>query len=91
MSSGASGALLIFTGKSTLSYTHVLGCQKKNKQEDPDQTPLYATSDQDLHGLGIDFSNLGPTKMQTVMNKKKKTKTEEENRCVQDHSQLGLK
>ena len=23
--------------------------------------PLYATSDQDVHGLGIHLSNLGPT------------------------------
>ena len=64
----ASGALLIFTVKSTLNYTRVLRSStekkkkgRRSKQLDPDQTPLYATSDQDVHGLGINLSNLGPT------------------------------
>ena len=63
---GASGALLIFTVKSTLNYTRMLrqSTKKKKKRSNqlyPDQTPLYATSDQDVHGLGIHLSNLGPT------------------------------
>ena len=80
----ASGALLIFTVKSTLNYTRVLRQstkkqkQKKSNQLYPDQTPLYATSDQDVHGLGIHLSNLGPTN-RVDQNKKE----EEENGCVQ--------
>ena len=38
---------------------------------------LYATSDQDVHGLGINLSNLGPTN-RVDENKKE----EEENWCV---------
>ena len=38
---------------------------------------LYATSDQDVHGLGINESNLGPTN-RVDQNKKE----EEENGCV---------
>ena len=34
--------------------------------------PLYATSDQDLHGLGINLSNLGPTKRKLCLTKKTK-------------------
>ena len=79
----ASGALLIFTVKSTLNYTRVLrqSTKKKKKRSNqlyPDQTPLYATSDQDVHGLGIHLSNLGPTN-RVDQNKKE----EEENGCVQ--------
>ena len=80
----ASGALLIFTVKSTLNYTRELrqSTKKKRKKRSnqlyPDQTPLYATSDQDVHGLGIYLSNLGPTN-RVDQNKKE----EEENRCVQ--------
>ena len=79
----ASGALLIFTVKSTLNYTRVLrqSTKKKKKKSNqlyPDQTPLYATSDQDVHGLGIHLSNLGPTN-RVDQNKKE----EEENACVQ--------
>ena len=79
----ASGALLIFTVKSTLNYTRVLrqSTKKKKKRSNqlyPDQTPLYATSDQDVHGLGIYLSNLGPTN-RVDQNKKE----EEENGCVQ--------
>ena len=79
----ASGALLIFTVKSTLNYTRVLrqSTKKKKKKSNqlyPDQTPLYATSDQDVHGLGIQLSNLGPTN-RVDQNKKE----EEENGCVQ--------
>ena len=81
----ASGALLIFTVKSTLNYTRVLrqSTKKKNKKKKsnqlyPDQTPLYATSDQDVHGLGIHLSNLGPTN-RVDQNKKE----EEENGRVQ--------
>ena len=81
----ASGALLIFTVKSTLNYTRVLRqstkkkqTKKKSNQLYPDQTPLYATSDQDVHGLGIHLSNLGPTN-RVDQNKKE----EEENGCVQ--------
>ena len=40
--------------------------------------PMYATSDQDVHGLGINLSNLGPTN-HVDQNKK----GEEENGCVQ--------
>ena len=34
--------------------------KKKSKQYDPDQMPLYAMSDQDLYGLGINLSYQGP-------------------------------
>ena len=87
----ASGALLIFTVKSTLNYTRVLRQSKKKKKSNqlyPDQTqmPLYATSDQDVHGLGIHLSNLGPTN-RVDQNKKE----EEENGCVQAvHSFITL-
>ena len=85
----ASGALLIFTVKSTLNYTRVLRqSTKKNRSNQlyPDQTPLYATSDQDVHGLGIYLSNLGPTN-RVDQNKKQ----EEENGCVQAvHSFITL-
>ena len=80
----ASGALLIFTVKSTLNYTRVLRQSTKKKKEKksnqlyPDKTLLYATSDQDVHGLGIHLSNLGPTN-RVDQNKKE----EEENGCVQ--------
>ena len=51
-----------------------------------DQMPLYATSDQDGHGLGIELSNLGPTN-RVDQNKKE----EEENGCVQAvHSFITL-
>ena len=68
--------------KSTLNYTRVLqqSTKKKKKRSNqlyPDQTPLYATSDQDVHGLGIHLSNLGPTN-RVEQNKKE----EEENVCV---------
>ena len=89
---GASGALLIFTVKSTLNYTRVLrqSTKKKKKKRSnqlyPDQTPLYATSDQDVHGLGIHLSNLVPTN-RVEQNKKE----EEENGCVQAvHSFITL-
>ena len=52
--------------------------KKKNQSIIPDQTPLYATSDQDIHGLGINLSNLGPTN-RVDQNKKE----EEENGCIQ--------
>ena len=87
----ASGALLILTLKSTLNYTRVLrqSTKKKKKRSNqlyPDQTPLYATSDQDVHGLGIHLSNLGPTN-RVDQNKKE----EEENGCVQAvHSFITL-
>ena len=85
----ASGALLIFTVKSTLNYTRVTAINKKKKRSNklyPDQTPLYATSDQDVHGLGIHLSNLGPTN-RVDQNKKE----EEENGCVQAvHSFITL-
>ena len=77
----ASGALLNFTEKSTLNYTRVLRQSTKKKRSNqlyPDQTPLYATSDQDVHGLGIHLSNLGPTN-RVDQNKKE----EEENGCIQ--------
>ena len=48
--------------------------------------PLYATSDQDVHGLGIHLSNLGSTN-RLDQNKKE----EEENGCVQAvHSFITL-
>ena len=89
----ASGALLIFTVKSTLNYTRVLRQSTKKKRKKkrsnqlyPDQTPLYATSDQDVHGLEIHLSNLGPTN-RVDQNKKE----EEENGCVQAvHSFITL-
>ena len=77
--------------KSTLNYTRVLqqSTKKKKKRSNqlyPDQTPLYATSDQDVHGLGIHLSNLGPTN-RVDQNKKE----EEENGCVQAvHSFISL-
>ena len=52
--------------------------KRRSKQLDPDQMPLYATSDQDVHGLGINLSNLGPTNP-VDQNKKE----EEENGCIQ--------
>ena len=65
------------------------GNQQKKKninQLYPDQTPLYATSDQDVRGLGINLSNLGPTN-RVDQNKKE----EEENGCVQAvHSFITL-
>ena len=86
----ASGALLIFTVKSTLNYTRVLRQsttkKKRSNQLYPDQTPFYATSDQDVYGLGIYLSNLGPTN-RVDQNKKE----EEENGCVQAvHSFITL-
>ena len=87
----ASGALLIFTVKSTLNYTRVLrqSTKKKKKRSNqlyPDQTPLYATSDQDVHGLGLHLSNMGPTN-RVDQNKKE----EEENGCIQAvHSFITL-
>ena len=80
--------------KSTLNYTRVLQqsttttttTKKRINQLYPDQTPLYATSDQDVHGLGINLSNLGPTN-RVDQNKKE----EEENGCVQAvHSFITL-
>ena len=60
--------------------------KKKINQLYPDQTPLYATSDQDVRGLGINLSNLGPTN-RVDQNKKE----EEENGCVQAvHSFITL-
>ena len=48
--------------------------------------PLYATSDQDIYGLGIHLSNLGPTN-RVDQNKKE----EEENGCIQAvHSFITL-
>ena len=54
--------------KSALNYTRVLRqstttTTKKNRinQLYPDQTPLYATSDQEVHGFGIYLSDLGLT------------------------------
>ena len=83
---------LFFTVKSTLNYTRVLRQstttkkKKRSNQLYPYQTPLYATSDQDVHGLGIYLSNLGPTN-RVDQNKKE----EEENGCVQAvHSFITL-
>ena len=60
--------------------------KKRSNQLYPDQTPLYATSDQDVHGLGIHLSNLGPTNC-VDQNKKE----EEENGCAQAvHSFITL-
>ena len=39
--------------------------------------PLYATSDQDVYGLGINLSNLGTTNRADQSKKE-----EEENRCI---------
>ena len=48
--------------------------------------PLYATSDQDVHGLGINLSNLGLTN-----HVDQNIKEEEKNRCVQAvHSFITL-
>ena len=87
----ASGALLIFTVKSTLNYTRVLrqSTEKKKKKEAINYTQIRRrcmTSDQDVHGLGIHLSNLGPTN-RVDQNKKE----EEENGCVQAvHSFITL-
>ena len=65
--------------------------QKKKKKKRinqlyPDQTPLYAASDQEVHGLGINLSDLGPTN-RVDQNKKE----EEENGCGQAvHSFITL-
>ena len=73
--------------KSTLNYTRVLrqSTKKKKKkrsnQNYPDQTPLYATSDQDVHGLGIHLSNLGPTN-RVDQNTKEEKKTGAFKRCI---------
>ena len=89
--SSASGALLIFYREIYLElYSRVTAVNNNNKkrinQLYPDQTPLYATSDQDVHGLGINLSNLGPTN-RVDQNKKE----EEENGCVQAvHSFITL-
>ena len=51
------------------------GNQQKKKRINqlyPDQTPLYATSDQDVHGLGINLSDLGPTNLLIKTKKKRK-------------------
>ena len=49
------------------------------------QMPLYATSDQEVYGLEINLSNLGPT------NRVDQNKKEEENWCVQAvHSFITL-
>ena len=76
--------------KSTLNYTRVLRQSTKKKKINhlyPDQTPLYATSDQDVRGFfGINLSNLGPTN-RVDQNKKE----EEENGCIQAvHSFITL-
>ena len=88
----ASGALLIFYCEIYLElYSRVTAINNNNKKKRsnqlyPDQTPLYATSDQDVHGLGIYLSNLGPTN-RVDQNKKE----EEENGCVQAvHSFITL-
>ena len=90
----ASGALLIFTVRIYLElYSRVTAINKLKKKRKkrsnqlyPDQTPMYATSDQDVHGLGIYLSNLGPTN-RVDQNKKE----EEENGCVQAvHSFITL-
>ena len=83
------------TGQVISRRTHLYSCvtavnnnnnKKKSNQFYPDQTPLYATSDQDVHGLGINLSNLGPTN-RVDQNKKE----EEENGCVQAvHSFITL-
>ena len=61
------------------------GNQKKKKkrinQVYPDQTPLYVTSDQDVHGLGINLSDLGPTNL-LIKTKKKRKKTGAVKRCI---------
>ena len=80
--------------KSTLNYTRVLRQsttttttkKKRINQLYPDQTPLYATSDQEVHGLGINLFDLGPTN-RVDQNKKE----EEENGCGQAvHSFITL-
>ena len=43
--------------------------------------PLYATFDQDVHGLGINLSNLGPTN-RVDQNKKEEDKTGAFKRCI---------
>ena len=55
--------------------------KKRSNQLYPDQTPLYATSDQDVHGLGIHLSNLGPTN-RVDQNKKEVKKTGAFKRCI---------
>ena len=43
--------------------------------------PLYATSDQDVHGLGINLSNLGPTN-RVDQNKKEEEENGAFKRCI---------
>ena len=43
--------------------------------------PLYATSDQDVHGLGINLSNLGPTN-HVDQNKKERKKMGAFKQCI---------
>ena len=43
--------------------------------------PLYATSDQDVHGLGINLSNLGPTN-HVDQNKKEEDEKGAFKRCI---------
>ena len=89
--SRASGALLIFTVKSTLNYTRVL--RQSTKKTKTKKQSIIPRSDavvcdiyQDVHGLGINLSNLGPTN-RVDRNKKE----EEENGCVQAvHSFITL-
>ena len=53
--------------------------------------PLYATSDQDVHGLGIHLSNLGPTNRVDQNRVDQNKKEEEENGCIQAlHSFITL-
>ena len=58
--------------------------KKRINQLYPDQTPLYAASDQEVHGLGINLSDLGPTN-RVDQNKKE----EEENGCGQAVHSFG--
>ena len=61
--------------------------KKRINQLYPDQTPLYATSDQDVHGLGINLSDLGP-----INHVDQNKKEEEENGCGQAvHSFITLR
>ena len=89
--SSPSGALLNYFYREIYLelYWRVTAINKKKKKLSiihRSDAVVYATSDQDVHGLGINLSNLGPTN-RVDQNKKEK----EEKGCVQAvHSFITL-
>ena len=55
--------------------------KKRINQLYPDQTPLYATSDQDVHGLGIIYQ-IWDRQTVLIKTKKKRKKTGAFKRCI---------